>query len=61
MTKNHEPHYTENVQEHLRQVQSLLDKHGLVEMLARKQELMALAESDGLPPAELTAVGMTAE
>ena len=39
MTKNHEPHYTENVQEHLHQVQSLLDKHVLVEMLARKQEM----------------------
>ena len=31
------------------------------QMLARKLELMALAESDGLPPAELTAVGMAAE
>ncbi len=31
------------------------------QMLARKHSLMALAESDGLPPAELTAVGMTAE
>ena len=31
------------------------------QMLARKQELMALAESDGLPPAKLTAVGVTAE
>lgn len=39
MTKTHEPHYTENVQEHLHQVQSLLDKHILVEMLARKQEM----------------------
>jgi len=39
MTKNLEPHYTENVQEHLQQVQSLLDKHALVEMLARKQEM----------------------
>ncbi|MFZ1766427.1 MAG: magnesium transporter, partial [Candidatus Nitrotoga sp.] len=39
MTKIHEPHYTENVQEHLQQVQSLLDKHVLVEMLARKQEM----------------------
>lgn len=39
MTQNHEPHYTENVQEHLHQVQSLLDKHELVEMLARKQEM----------------------
>ena len=39
MTQNREHHYTENVQEHLHQVQSLLDKHTLVEMLARKQEM----------------------
>ena len=39
MTPNREHHYTENVQEHLHQVQSLLDKHTLVEMLARKQEM----------------------
>ena len=31
------------------------------QMLARKQELMALAESDGLPPAKLTAVEVSAE
>ena len=39
MTPNREHHYTENVQEHLHQVQNLLDKHTLVEMLARKQEM----------------------
>jgi len=39
MTQNREHHYTENVQEHLHQVQSLLDKHALVEMLAHKQEM----------------------
>ncbi len=39
MTENHESHYTENVQEHLQQVQHLLDKHALVETLAHKQEM----------------------
>ena len=39
MNNNHDHHYAENVQEHLHQVQSLLDKHALVEMLARKQEV----------------------
>ena len=39
MSQNREHHYTENVQAHLHQVQSLLDKHTLVEMLARKQEM----------------------
>ena len=39
MTDNLEPHYTENVQEHLQQVQHLLDKHALVETLAHKQEM----------------------
>ncbi len=39
MTDNHEPHYTENVQEHLLQVQRLLDKHALVETVAHQQEI----------------------
>ena len=39
MTENHESHYTENVQEHLQQVQHLLDKHALVETFARHQEM----------------------
>ena len=39
MTENHEPHHTENVQEYLQQVQSLLQKHALIEALAHKQEL----------------------
>ena len=39
MTENHEPHYTENVQEHLQQVQRLLEKHALVEIVAHQQEL----------------------
>ena len=39
MTDNPESHYTENVQEHLQQVQHLLDKHALVETLARHQEM----------------------
>ncbi len=34
-----EQHYTENVQEHLKQVEGLLLKHALVEELAHKQEL----------------------
>lgn len=39
MTENHEPHYTENVQEHLQQVQRLLEKHALVETVTHQQEL----------------------
>ena len=39
MTEIHEAHYTENVQEHLQQVQYLLQKHALIEALAHKQEL----------------------
>ena len=39
MTENHEARYTENVQEHLQQVQHLLQKHALVEALVHKQEL----------------------
>lgn len=39
MTKNHEPQYTENVQEHLLQVQRLLDKHALIEAVAHQQEM----------------------
>jgi magnesium transporter len=34
----HESNYTENVQEHLQKVQTLLDKHALVESLAQRQE-----------------------
>jgi len=36
---DHESHYTENVQEHLQKVQSLLEKHALVESLAHRQEM----------------------
>ena len=39
MTENRESHYTENVQEHLQQVQYLLDKHALVEAVAYQQEM----------------------
>ena len=39
MTENHEPHYTENVQEYLLQVQRLLEKHALVETVAHQQEI----------------------
>ncbi len=39
MIDNHENHYTENVQEHLQQVQHLLDKHALIETVARHQEM----------------------
>ncbi len=39
MTENNEPHYTENVQEHLQQVQRLLEKHALVETVAYQQEM----------------------
>ena len=39
MTENREPHYTENVQQHLQQVQNLLQKHALIESLAHKQKL----------------------
>jgi len=35
----HESHYTENVQEHLHKVQSLLEKHALVESLAHRQQM----------------------
>jgi len=34
-----ESHYTEKVQEHLQKVQSLLEKHALVESLAHRQEM----------------------
>ncbi|MBP0122910.1 MAG: magnesium transporter [Candidatus Nitrotoga sp.] len=40
MTKNNEPHYTENVQEHLQQVQSLLDKHVQIETLVRGRDAL---------------------
>ena len=36
---NQENHYTENVQDHLKQVESLLHKHALVEEVAHKQEM----------------------
>src|SRR3989338_8117480 len=36
---NQESHYTENVQDHLKQVESLLHKHALVEEVVRKQEI----------------------
>ncbi|MBI5919819.1 MAG: magnesium transporter [Nitrosomonadales bacterium] len=39
MSENHEHHYTDDVQSHLQQVQSLLGKHALVETLVRKQEM----------------------
>jgi magnesium transporter len=39
MTGIREPHYTENVQEHLLQVQRLLEKHALVEAVAHQQEI----------------------
>ncbi len=39
MTENHEQHHTENVQEHLHQVQRLLDKQALVETVVHNQEL----------------------
>ena len=34
-----ENHYTENVQHHLKEVESLLHKHALVEEVVHKQEL----------------------
>src|SRR4030067_860812 len=39
MTETLKPHYTENVQEHLQQVQPLLAKHALVEAVAHQQEM----------------------
>ena len=36
---NQEHHYTENVQEHLKQVESLLHKHELLENVIHRQEL----------------------
>ena len=36
---SHENHHTENVQEHLKQVEVLLHRHALVEEVAHKQEL----------------------
>ena len=37
-----------------------VDLKALLEpMLARKEELQALAEGEGLPPAQMTAVGKT--
>ncbi|OGS88275.1 MAG: magnesium transporter [Gallionellales bacterium GWE2_58_10] len=36
---NKESHYTENVQDHLKQVESLLHKHALVEEVVHKQEI----------------------
>ncbi len=46
MTENHEPHYTENVQEYLQQVQHLLDQHALVEAVAHQQELPRAARHE---------------
>jgi magnesium transporter len=39
MTDTHEHHYTDNVQEHLHQVQHLLEKQALVETVVHNQEL----------------------
>ncbi len=39
MTENRETHYTENVQDHLQQVQHLLEKHALIETVAHHQEM----------------------
>ena len=39
MTENREHHYTENVQDHLHQVQHLLEKQALVETVTHRQEL----------------------
>jgi len=40
MTKTiKEPHYTENVQEHLQRIQRLLEKHALVTTVANQQEI----------------------
>jgi len=39
MTDIQEPHYTENVQDHLLQVQHLLEKHALVEAVVHQQEI----------------------
>lgn len=39
MTELNEPHYTENVQDHLQQVQHLLEKQTLVESVAHHQEI----------------------
>ena len=36
---NQEHHYTENVQDHLKQVESLLHKHALVEEVVHRQEM----------------------
>ncbi len=39
MTEVHETHYTENVQDHLQQVQHLLEKHALIETVVHQQEM----------------------
>lgn len=39
MTENIKPHHTENVQEHLQQVQRLLEKHALIEVVVHHQEM----------------------
>src|SRR4030067_2749218 len=36
---NKESHYTENVQDHLKEVESLLHKHALVEEVVHRQEI----------------------
>ena len=52
MTKSNEPHYTENVQEHLQQVQSLLDKHVQIETLVRGRD--ALNQDTQIPMEDLS-------
>jgi len=39
INNNQENHYTENVQDHLKQVESLLHKHALVEEVVHRQEM----------------------
>ena len=36
---NQEHHHTENVQDHLKQVESLLNKHALLEEVVHRQEM----------------------
>ena len=39
MTETHEPHYTENVQDHLQQVQHLLENQALAESVVHQQDI----------------------
>jgi magnesium transporter len=39
MSDNHEHHYTDDVQTHLKQVENLLEKHALIETLVHNQEM----------------------